>query len=1224
MGESSAASVTTVATGPVNTIEGLAAVTSGPPWHKPYSVAAFAAEAVVRLLDPTVALSLSPYGSQAAKALYRRRRAFTAPWGQAAAREEMCFAGAVLAKIAQRGFPAPCSLQLERELLRQAQAVGLLRFRESVRSGTINFHVLPPADGLREMLIACFFPELLLDERQAQEMLGLHRGIASPPEREFLDLFVAQVDDPRLALLLTPQRLLSTMVRPTARQEQVEAGPLEGRADFAVELPGLATGNDWLQIAIEIDDVSHVERAEADRQRDAVLASHGWRTIRLSTSASRRRWAEAARQIAQMLTESLTDRVIEAARAIRGLPIEQKHALQGLVNLPIAEAQLLTVMARRLRTLGSATFTVASPDGLDLSPVLEALDGWLTALERLYQLPPLGRPMQANGVEEAEVVYLQSPSPEGWVEAPGRVVVGPTLAFADYEEPLSGDALPRDASEAALAGGQEGDDVLLHFLRNIFRKEEFREGQREILQRALARRHTLGLLPTAAGKSLCYQLASMLQPGFTLVVEPLRSLMWDQMDNLDAMGIHRCAAIVGFGELTGEEEQRTQEEGYRAIEYGYRFFVFISPERFQVPRFRLQIKSFAARLPIPYCVVDEAHCVSEWGHDFRPAYLNLGWLVPSYCEHLGQTPTFIALTGTASQNVVTDILRELEIRDPDAAVLPRSFDRSELSFEVRPVRANERCQVLSSLVRGLLGYTPGMPPVDVAGGLVFTYFVNDVLGAAEIYQRLRRDMPELASKIGIYTGDRPKTFAGRASEWEKRKIETQKRFKANELAVVVCTHSFGMGIDKPDIRFTVHAMLPRSLEEFYQQAGRAGRDGSPARCIVLVCDDHPSLADEVLDPRRVPVEAIESRLGGISRPDMSDALLNTWFLRNNFLGLEREKEILDSVWGYLKRHLPARENDRARVQVPFDYLRKQQHKLEQGGGEPGVSMVEKAVYRLLVVGAVEDYAKDWARKVFEVTLLRRSRDALRARFVAYLRRYATEGEVRRYLPEEPAQYEESVRLYAHRVIDFVYDRIESRRRRAMWEMLRTTRDAIREGDRRFREELLRYLEESEFTEPVRTLSETNWENWFELVRRAEGVDGLRKLYGACRRQLEESPNHPGLLLLNGICRLEYGDDALEDVAAAIQIVCADYPDLDALAIAGRLLGFVRERFPGKADSVLAAILDGVLQGSRRDGLLRSVARLCYKESTPYSEAYTRAFFVLLDLLLKSVREEAVP
>ena len=232
--------------------------------------------------------------------------------------------------------------------------------------------------------------------------------------------------------------------------------------------------------------------------------------------------------------------------------------------------------------------------------------------------------------------------------------------------------------------GDEGDkkepEALVYFLQNLFRKRGFRPKQIEVMRPVLRGGSVAGLLPTGAGKSLCYQLPALLQPGVTFIIDPLKSLMRDQYDNLLRAGIDTTAFLNSS--LKAKERKRTQE----GIRQGAYQFVFISPERFLIQEFRDELKKMD--VPLTYCVVDEAHCVSEWGHDFRTAYLRLGQNARAFCPTRWPKPDgrpalpIVALTGTASFDVLADIKRELEFDDSVPEVRPESFERKELKFEI--------------------------------------------------------------------------------------------------------------------------------------------------------------------------------------------------------------------------------------------------------------------------------------------------------------------------------------------------------------------------------------------------------------------------------------------------------------------------------------------------------------------------------------------------------------
>ena len=229
----------------------------------------------------------------------------------------------------------------------------------------------------------------------------------------------------------------------------------------------------------------------------------------------------------------------------------------------------------------------------------------------------------------------------------------------------------------------------------------------------------------------------------------------------------------------------------------------------------------------------------------------------------------------------------------------------------------------------------------------------------------------------------------------------------------------------------------------------------------------------------------------------------------------------------------------------------------------------------------------------------------------YLARYITEGELIEYVPEiSNSDYKEAVKICAHKIVDFVYDYIERRRRRAMWEMLQAARDA-----KKFREQLIAYMEESEFTQPVKKIAQrkgrVNPSEWFGILDKARGVEGMVKLFGACRRQLEEFPEHPGLLLIAGFCRLYYGDEGLRDIRNAFLILKERFEYVDQLWLANEIIKRTRVRFAEKLDAVLNAILEG---NSSID-----IARLCYINATPYTTVYIRAFFILAEEALNFLK-----
>lgn len=356
-------------------------------------------------------------------------------------------------------------------------------------------------------------------------------------------------------------------------------------------------------------------------------------------------------------------------------------------------------------------------------------------------------------------------------------------------------------------------------LHERFGFEQFHPGQEEVIARVLDGDDTLAILATGAGKSLCYQLPALVLPGTTLVVSPLIALMKDQIDMLHERGVTDVIALNST--LTEDQEAAA----IRAIATGAMKIIFVTPEKLEDDSFVATLQA----LEVPLFVVDEAHCISAWGHDFRPAYLNLGRVI----AQLGR-PTVLALTATATPAVREDILIQLGI--PTVKPIVKGFDRPNLRYEVKRADSEQaKLKILKELFETGLDGT----------GIIYTATIKNAL-EVQHYLHDNLNLPAAVYHSKLQKQDR---------------VSVHELFMQENIRAVVATNAFGLGIDKPNIRFVVHYDLPGSVEAYTQEAGRAGRDGALSRCILLYRMSDTRVQNYFLTGKYPDVEEVQKVFG---------------------------------------------------------------------------------------------------------------------------------------------------------------------------------------------------------------------------------------------------------------------------------------------------------------------------------------------------------------------------
>jgi len=677
--------------------------------------------------------------------------------------------------------------------------------------------------------------------------------------------------------------------------------------------------------------------------------------------------------------------------------------------------------------------------------------------------------------------------------------------------------------------------TLEFFLKNIFFREkavmedqcgaevEFRDGQLPIIENILRGNDTIGIMPTGGGKSLCYQLCSFLQPGITLIVVPIIALMKDQIKELNNDRINRLDSISSRD--SGKEKDKKLEQ----FSKGKFQFLFISPERFQNKEFRSQIMEISAYRGVVLSVIDEVHCLSEWGHDFRASYLQLVHHLRTYCNG----STIVGLTATASKAVLEDLKAEFGFIDSANIKALDDVMRDELIFrrqkvDTRNDKVYEIKKVLSQIQQE--GF-PGADIFDKNGsdsicGLIFSPTAGgrskDCCNS--LFTALSSD-PHLRGKVSKFTGQ--------LSEAEKDSAQTS--FMDNQTLLMICTKAFGMGINKPNVRYTIHAALPQSMESFYQEAGRAGRTKDTSYCYILYTPDTATRQeiDEFFSPNTTHSRRVEMR----EEDSFSSSDLETIM----FL-FDSERDDVDGEFAYIRSILlqlyRLKMNNRPTI-LPF----------QNSKGNDELRKIQYALHKLFVLGIVTDWTIDYlslSRGSISVENFHFSDDGAdeEKRLLSYIRKYdplfdLNNPENERYQRVYEEYREKPIQALLRILIEWtnehiVYSRLQSTRN--MREIC-----SPHESDEAFRQSIRDYFKYTDETIRFDNIVEqpAAFIRWMDLLYKGTyaadksiiEIDEATAAVGALRRYLETYQNNPGLNYLCGMLRL-YVDDYEESEGEA--------------------------------------------------------------------------------------------
>ncbi len=993
-------------------------------------------------------------------------------------------------------FPTPSQppnwTERQRQVLSVAEKI-LTRGRSTLCSPTLESTFTKKFIGTQPESVK-ISDEMLI---QPIQYISTDYWLDSPAEKLFYKDYLPSRFGIAFLQWVTPQVELTSLLSSNA------APQLSGRVDFLICHPAKQP------TIVEIDGERHRQQQELDNLRDEALSKEGFRVIRIPSTELEKLDGpnlSALEEFFAVEKGEPDEAVLHNQKLVQGIhAIKVAHQIQ-LSTLQAIQVGLLSIVdssSWNISTDLNATGWLNDNDSLFV--LKAAFDDLIELLRNLGQLYPIevckGNPKLSLG-SGSSGIHL---SFTGEVHP-----ILPTFFLQNISEPFDIANTIFTSSSAILDSPLA--KTLEYFLNYIFRKPTFWEGQLDAISRTLQGKDSIVLLPTGAGKSIAFQLASFLLPGRAIVIDPIISLMEDQLDNLQMVGIDKAIAITS--QITDPQDRSKVLSLFGQGEY---LFAYIAPERFQTVEFREALRRLTTHTPISLIAVDEAHCVSEWGHDFRTAYLNIGRTSRAYCESNGIIPPLLALTGTASRTVLKDVQRELQI-DFDAIITPKSFDRTELRFHILTSSSAEK-------PARLLGYLGQTLPSKFAttptsffqpngkstfSGLVFCPHVNGEFGVVEVSKKIATS---LNISTGIYAGREPKFFS--FNDWKISKQRVTRQFKHNDLPLLVSTKAFGMGIDKPNIRYTIHYGIPPSIESFYQEAGRAGRDRKPAHCSIIVSLDDPERATRLLNPNTTVEEiSAEISLNSTVWEEQDDVTRALYFQVKGFRGITAELEDVNELLGSI---LPEQKVKHITLQTELRSVRNVKHDNRKSENR---IRIEKVLHRLLLIGVVADYTIDYDSDEFRITLSGKDKESVIETYGKYVASYSEgrrQAEISKAMAFLPFSFREFILAVVEALLHFIYAVIEKSRRQALSYMLEAATTSP--TDSAIRERILTYLQATQYSEAIDAIlaeSDAGLDKTMETFEAVRSPNEAAELRGQVARYLESYPDHPGLLMLRSL------------------------------------------------------------------------------------------------------------
>jgi ATP-dependent DNA helicase RecQ len=1032
------------------------------------------------------------------------------------------FLVSILKKILQRGEVPNVTLSTEEELIKKYD---LEQFLDPIVDDTDLARVLIPSIFIDDNLLISEFlkkDRLIIDNEfdhwDQPNSLWDHKG-----ERDFISNWVESELGTKASSYFIPQASLDGILK----SYKDERGFAQRRIDFLFCHPLTSP------LAIEIDGSQHESTAKIDSERDDSLAQVGIDVIRFPFKEINT--SDKLNTIKDYCNNAINKEEIASDK----LTNLQKALYESSMSTKLQFGILLGLESGWIKENDEWNLEIEGGSSISFFAIKDLLN-MIINLEGIYNIDTIpsvvkvkiGNVLNSFTIDQNLSINsisneIESYKPNLKIKLDNyksifHEIVGENESDSDCPDIIIRPTyLPVPLRiDSIFSGDREvkdkvKDDIdknsLQIFLMNIFRKRNFRDHQDEAIINILSHRDSAVLLPTGAGKSIIYQLAGMLMPGITAIVDPIIALIEDQVHVLKSYGISRAAPIK-----SGRSDEI--KDILARAEMGEFYFMFFSPERLQSPKFRDTLLTLKGISLINLAVIDEAHCVSEWGHDFRPAYLNLSNNIKEHMkDSRGSPPPVIALTGTASRAVLKDVMTELELnklRDP--VIKPKSFDRNELKYWIKTCTFDKDREPTAKAVFDELPKKFGLSFSDLYSangnrtfsGLVFGPHVNGQLGV-----RANQDMVQnlTNTSVAIFSGKAPK--GANYNSWDEEKRKFASDFKENNTPILVATKAFGMGIDKPNIRYTIHFGIPSSLESFYQEAGRAGRNRKESHCGIIFTEYDKKRTDSLLDETS-DFESLKQKYEKNQRVNPDDITRQLFFHINNFPGIEDELNEISSLLNEIGD------------------LNQPNHTELPRNNENGAS-VEKGIHRLVRIGFVKDYEVDYGSSKFIIYSSTFDFDICKDRLLDYIQT-AQPGVIKYYNDKvnkivNGADPRKTILSLSKILIEFTYDVIEKGRRTALKQMINLARTSTQDSD--IRERILAYLSEGvSFQKIIELIENPNIKeilpDVFRIIEDTE-TDDYFDLRGEVERNLVDYPDHPALVLIKGVTEIILSND--EDI-----------------------------------------------------------------------------------------------